>query len=209
LNQSFLLFKGGAMAEQGNIEKRAYVRAELTTRVKIQPVSRKEFAHYEAMGPGGMPGDVSEAERRLSNSELGYLTDRLNQIEEKLDRVLKKLCPDSNLGETISYGTAKNVSGAGISLILEDAFEEGQIVLLSISVPGVSVGLLHAFGEVVRVVSKKDKNRRAYETSVKFLAIAEDEREALISYAFRRQRQAIRDLTLAKERDQDLPSNEG
>lgn len=193
------------MSEQNNEEKRTFIRADLATRVKVQPVSREEFEHHKAMRLGGVSSGVSA--EPPPEGDMGYLFDHLNRIEEKLDRVLEKLDPDGSSKEMTSYGTAQNISGAGVNLILEDALETGQLVLISLSVPGFSIGFLQAYGEVVRVAPLDGKERESFETSVKFLVISEEEREKLIAYAFQRQRQAIRDSALAKERAQDLPDN--
>jgi len=196
------------MAEKKDEEKRTYVRADLATRVGVQPVSREEFEQHKVILPEGIPGIAPTDEGDLSDNRLGYLAERINRIEEKLDQLLKKLDPDASPGKMISYGTAQDVSGAGIKLILEDAFQEGQLVLISVSVPGFSIGFLRAYGEVVRVTAVKTKDRQLYETSIKFLIISEDEREKLIAYSFYRQRQVIRKSALARETDQDLLSNE-
>lgn len=195
------------MAEQNNKEKRTYVRADLATRVKVQPVSREEFQRLKTIQKNGAEGDVGTGGGLLPDGQMGHLFDRLNRIEEKLDRILGKLDPDSTSGEAISYGTAQNISGAGVNLLLEDAFEAGQLVLISISVPGFSIGFLKTYGEVVRVIPSGRKDRQLFETSIKFLIISEEEREKLIAYAFQKQRQAIRNSALAKERTQDLPSD--
>ncbi len=184
------------MAEQNGEEKRSYVRADLATRVKVQPVSREAFEHHKAMRVGGLADEAPGED----GGRMGYLFDRLNRIEEKLDRILDKLDPDSGAGEATSYGTAQNISGAGINLILEDAFEVGQLVLISLSVPGFSIGFLQAYGEVVRVAPDTGKGQPSFDTSIKFLIISEDEREKLIGYAFQRQRQMIRDSLRAKEK---------
>jgi c-di-GMP-binding flagellar brake protein YcgR len=191
------------MAEQKNEEKRAYVRADLTTQVKVQPVSREAFEHHKAMRVGGLSGDVVAED----GGRMGHLFDRLNRIEEKLDRILEKLDPESGSAEETSYGTAQNISGAGVNLILEDAYDVGQLVLISLSVPGFSIGFLQAYGEVVRVTPHKGTARPSFETSIKFLIISEDEREKLIGYAFQVQRQTIRDSLRAKERAQGLPGH--
>ena len=189
------------MAGQSNEEKRTCVRAELATRVKIQPVSREEFEKSKSVQIGGVPAGTSPGEGGFPDGQLGFLLDHLSRIEEKLDHVMRKLDPDTCSGETSTYGTAQNISGAGVNLILEEAFEAGQLVLISLSVPGFSIGFLQAYGEVVRVRSFMQNNRQVFETSIKFLAISEDEREKLISYAFCMQRQVIRETVLAKERD--------
>ena len=191
------------MAEQSNEEKRTFVRADLATRVKVQPVSREEFEHHKAMHVGGFAGGIGSNDADLPEGYMGYLFDRLNRIEEKLDRVLGKLDPDSFTNEETTYGTAQNISGAGVNLMLEDALEDGQLVLISLSVPGFSIGFLQAYGEVVRVVPHDGKRTQLFETSVKFLIISEEEREKLIAYAFQRQRQAIRDSALEKKKAQD------
>ncbi len=196
------------MAGKKDEEKRTYVRADLATRVGVQPVSREEFEQHKAILPEGLPSVAPMAEGGLSDNRLGYLAERINRIEEKLDLILKKLDPDASPGKMISYGTAQDVSGAGIKLILEDAFKEGQLVLISVSVPGFSIGFLKAYGEVVRVTGVQMKGRQLYETSIKFLIISEDEREKLIAYSFQRQRQVIRGSALARETDRDLLSNE-
>lgn len=184
------------MAEQNSREKRTFVRADLATRVKVQPVSREEFEHHKSMRLGGIssgPGADNVAE-----GQMGYLFDRLSRIEEKLDRVLEKLDPESRSEEMVAYGTAQNISGAGVKLILEEALEAGQLVLISLSVPGFSIGFLQAYGEVVRVAPSKGRDQGSFETSIKFLAISEEEREKLIAYAFQKQRQVIRDSTSTK-----------
>jgi F0F1-type ATP synthase assembly protein I len=195
------------MAEQSNEEKRTSVRAELATRVKIQPVSREEFEESKSVQISGVPAGIPLDEGGLSDGQLGYLLGYLNRIEEKLDQVMQKLDPDACGGETSTYGMARNISGAGVNLILDEAFEEGQLVLISLSVPGFSIGFLQAYGEVVRVEPVTKNNRQTFETSIKFLVISEDEREKLISYAFYMQRQAIRESVLAKERDQEASGN--
>lgn len=195
------------MAEKKNEEKRTYVRVDLATRVKVQPVSREEFEHHKAMRQGGVSDGICVDEGLVPDGRMGHLFDRLNRIEEKLDRILAKLDPESTSEKVASYGTAQNISGAGVNLILEDAFDAGQLLLISLSVPGFSIGFLKAYGEVVRVVPHKGEGRQLFDTSIKFLIISEDEREKLIAYAFRRQRQAIRNSALEKERAQDLPSD--
>mgnify|MGYP001820225537 CR=1 FL=1 len=195
------------MAGQGNQEKRTSVRAELSTRVKIQPVSREEFERSKSSQIGGVPAGVRLNEGSLPDGQMGLLTDHLSRIEEKLDQVLRKLDPDAYGGEASMYGTVRNISAGGANLLLEDAFEPGQLVLISLSVPGFSIGFLQAYGEIIRVKPVVQNNRQRFETSIKFLVISEDEREKLISYAFCVQRQAIRETVLSKERDQESSSN--
>jgi c-di-GMP-binding flagellar brake protein YcgR len=180
------------MAGQKFDERREYVRVSLTTKAKVQPVSREEFERHKTMQVSGQTGDVCPDGSDVSNGQLGYLIQRLIRIEEKVDRILSKLDPETKPDEVVTYGTSQNISGAGVSLSLNEALEAGQLVLISLSVPGFSIGFLEAYGEVVRVSEDKGTDRRLFNTSIKFLIIDENEREKLISYAFYRQRQEIR-----------------
>ena len=191
------------MAEQKIDEKREYVRADLTTQVRIQPVSRQEFEQHKTTQMDSASDDACLGESFMPNAQLGQLTQRLIRIEEKVDQILWKLDPESRPDEAATYGTAQNVSGAGVNLFLSEAMEVGQLVLISISVPGFSIGFLKAYGEVVRVSPSKDMGRQSFDTSIKFLIINETEREKLISYAFCKQRQEIRGLAMRKDKNRE------
>jgi c-di-GMP-binding flagellar brake protein YcgR len=188
------------MAEQKISEKREYVRADLTTRVKIQQVSRQEFEQIKTMQTGIPLDGTCPDETNIPDGPMGHLFRRMAGIEEKVDQILAKLDPESRSDEGVKYGTSQNVSGVGIKLSLDEEMEAGQLVLISLSVPGFSIGFLQAYGEVIRVVPKEDMGRQSFDTSIKFLIINETEREKLISYAFFKQRQAIRGLTMAKKK---------
>lgn len=191
------------MTDEKIDEKREYVRADLKTQVKIQPVSREEFDRLKTMQATGLPDDTCPEESDMPNTQFAHLIQRLNRIEDKVDRILCKLDPESRSDEGATYGLALNVSGAGINLLLDKEMEVGRLVLISLSVPGFSIGFLHAYGEVVRVSKIEDAERQSFDTSIKFLIISETEREKLISYAFCRQRQAIRNLAIAKEKNRE------
>jgi len=60
-----------------------------------------------------------------------------------------------------------------------------------------------AYGEVVRVSPSKEKRKQLFDTSIRFLIIDESEREKLISYAFYKQRQEIRSLAMAKDKNRN------
>jgi hypothetical protein len=186
------------MTEQMNREKRDSFRADLATRVKIQTISREEFERLKSTKIGSVPTSVMGA-GDPADEQIACLFDYLSRIEEKLDRVLQRLDPDCGSDVLVSYGTTQNISGAGISLMLDERLEAGQLVSISLSVPGFSIGFLQAYGEVVRVVPGKHHGGQSFETAIKFLIINEDEREKLISYAFRMQRKAIRESAFARE----------
>ena len=194
---------GVRMAGKKFSEKREYVRAELTTQVRIQPVSREEFDRIKTVQTDAAMDNACPDESTMLNAPFGHLLQRLNGIEEKVDRILAKLDPAYGSDDGVRYGTAQNISGVGIKLSLNEEMEVGQLVLISLSVPGFSIGFLQAYGEIIRVAPRGDAGRKSFDTSVKFLIINETEREKLISYAFFKQRQVIRSLAMARENNRE------
>jgi hypothetical protein len=197
------------MAQTKIHEKREYHRVDLSSRVMVKPVSREEFERNKGAGPDtsavSLPLTESGVpEGRLNDIPRGALAERLTQIEAKLDRILRKLDPEVDSCESTACGSARNISGAGINLTLEDPLEVGQLVLISLSVPGFSIGFLHAYGEVVHVVPCKAKGRSSFDTGIKFMYISDKERDVLVSYTFQKQREEIRGRITAKERDREL-----
>ena len=175
---------------QNRTEKREYVRVGLAGRVMVKPVSREEYERNRGIPDGAAVGRIQDSDD--AGALLGgALEDRLMRIEEKLDRILQKLELEAAMEGPVIRGMTRNISGAGVNMALESSLEAGQLVLMSLTLPGFSIGMLHAYGKVVRVTQGKEKGA-PFSTSVKFLALDEKARDMLISYSFYRQRQEIR-----------------
>jgi hypothetical protein len=118
----------------------------------------------------------------------------LLRIDEKLDRIIEKLgcqAPEA-LGPAIV--DTVNISGSGIVLVLSEAVEIGQILEISMNLPGFPLGVFEAYGEVVRVEDRKGKDKGLFDVALKFLYIGETDREQLIACSFAAQRKAIRQV---------------
>ena len=177
---------------QNGTEKREYVRVGLAGRVMVKPVSREEYERNRGIPDGAAVGRIQDSDDITKGALLGgALEDRLMRIEEKLDRILQKLELEATMEGPVVRGMTCNISGAGVNMVLESSLEAGQMVLMSLTLPGFSIGMLHAYGKVVRVTQGKEKGA-LFSTSVKFLALDEKARDMLISYSFYRQRQEIR-----------------
>ena len=91
------------MAEQNFDEKREYVRADLTTQVRIQPVSREEFERLKTMQTGGSLDDTCPDGSNVSKDQFGHLIQRLIRIEEKVDKI-RGIMPGASITADVIAG---------------------------------------------------------------------------------------------------------
>jgi PilZ domain-containing protein len=181
---------------QDTRERREYVRATLATQVKIKSIEESEFdrikgANIEEALPLKLTTEDSENGASLSGPLLQWLI----HIDEKLNRILQKLEPDTEDAEAVCVGNARNISGVGLNLALDSPMPIGQKILISFPLPGLSASPFQAYGEVVRVRQKDENGEKVFEIGVKFIIINEVEREKLIAYSFCEQRKVIRNAS--------------
>jgi hypothetical protein len=128
------------------------------------------------------------------------LSRRLEDIEDKLDRILGKLGCEVSESLDAEIADTRDISGSGIGLILSEPIERGRMIEISMALPGMSVDAFHAYGEVVRISARSGKDKGLFDVAVKFLYINEAEREQLIACSFAAQRRSIRN---ASDRDDE------
>lgn len=180
-------------------EKREYVRALISTSAKISRVDSGNLGKISGLGSTtafGTSGFSSllenDTEKELflhwTNQVAGYLL----TIDDKLDRILKKLgCEPSEASMAIA-ATINDISGSGMKLVLSEAIQIGQLLKISMNLPGLPVSHFEACGKVVRVSSRSGKEKGLFDVAVKFLYISEADRERLIACSFSAQRKNIR-----------------
>lgn len=121
------------------------------------------------------------------------LARHLLRIDEKLDRIIERIgcqCPDISGPRVVD---TVNISGSGIGLVLTEAIDIGQVLEISVNLPGFPLGVFEAYGEVVRVTAKKGKDKGLFDVALKFLYINDEDREQLIACSFAAQRKVIRE----------------
>ncbi len=199
------------------LEKRNNVRATISTKVKIKLIDN-DIAHNlmlpkKSVSPatGSTVSQKDLTMRRGQNNNLftmsdfpssfddttnpmlTYLADSIFLLNEKLDKIIDLL--EENKGENkIAVKEAVNISGTGMKLISYDPADNGQLLDISLNIPGFPLGGFNTYGEVVRSRVIGKKSNPLYEIGVKFINIREEERELLIAYAFSKERQKIRQL---------------
>ncbi|MBW2366692.1 MAG: PilZ domain-containing protein [Deltaproteobacteria bacterium] len=186
------------MTQKDSDERREYVRAVLSTSVRVKPITREEFDQITAIQTAADRTDPvalvrSESADSTTDRNLIYLTEWLIKIDDKLNRILQKLDGEQQESDVAVVGETKDVSGAGVSLLISEPWEVGQLVQVTLNMPGYSMGPLKAYGEISRVTPTMKDDETVYEIAVDFKFISESEREKLIAYSFYQQRKAIRE----------------
>jgi hypothetical protein len=192
-------------------EKREYVRAPLWADVEFTPVREDE---YEVLRRSEeQPRGRVISRPALSSGQAGQyeadatfqsnLVDFLIYIDEKLDRVLRLLlssasgfkapdCKDNKGNDGLIVGNGSDISGAGMSVICDEALVPGQLLKASFMISRFPVIPLLLFTRVVRVMPAQEGDRQRYQVVVEFIDLDEQDREKIIAYTFQVQRDTIR-----------------
>jgi hypothetical protein len=191
-------YSGRNMANKISQEKREYVRALISTNAKIARIDPKQMTRLPKQGAEMVPENLGVDRKSETDVEQGFsrwanqFAQCLQRIDEKLDRILEKLeCERSDVSPTMD-ATIKDISGSGMGLVLSEPLETGQLLQISMSLPGFPLNSFQAYGKVVRISARSGKDKGLFDVAVKFLQISETDREHLIAYSFSAQRKAIR-----------------
>ena len=186
------------MAEKLPEEKREFVRTDFSIHASARCINKREFDRKRSVKrllssaryPNQSQSEASDVD--FSETALSDFTAFLIQINEKLDRILDIIeigKPDPNM---VDIKETLNISGSGVSLLLRQPIEVGQLLDLSLSLPNFPLGVLKIHGEVIRVLPEKSEDEDLFEVGIQFLNLTDEEREKLVGFTFNQQRRNIR-----------------
>lgn len=203
------------MNSKNRMEKRNDVRANISTTVKIKLVDndicndlkslkKSVFETADDASPPKVPSTGNRQNKRsfsmsdfpssieaINNPVISYLLDSVFLLNDKLDKIID-LLEDNKDEIKIIVKEAVNISGTGMKLILHGPVKKGQLLDISLNIPGFPVGGFNTYGEVIHTKTIQQQDTLLYEVGVKFINLLEEEREILIAYAFFQERQQIR-----------------
>lgn len=122
-------------------------------------------------------------------------------MDKKLDLLLEVLCKpkgDSCVEDRVSK---VNISGSGIRFYSNRPYERGQLLKLTIFLPIFPQPSISAVGEVARSEAVDKNGTKEYQVAAKFMAISEDDREEIVRYTFKRERELLRNRRYANSTD--------
>lgn len=130
---------------------------------------------------------------------LSLLNEKLDVILYRQEEILKCLKPTEKK-ETYETGECINLSGTGITMLIAEELKMNTLLELSIEPSVYPPLLIIALGKVKRVRPSTNKKKGGFEISINIGAINEDDRDELIKYIFKRQREMIS----SRKRSDDL-----
>lgn len=117
----------------------------------------------------------------------------LNEMNRKLNLVLKLLVETRLPGIDPEELQDVNLSGGGLRMVLHEKLEVGQKLGMEIRLPLFPPSVLYTVARIARVRPMDEKSDPPlYETALHFIDISEEDREKIIRYVFQRQRFHIR-----------------
>jgi c-di-GMP-binding flagellar brake protein YcgR len=91
-------------------------------------------------------------------------------------------------GEAIN-GHTSDISGGGLSFLSETPLGLGDVILLSIQIPGYSMGGILA--KILKVIPIAGRSATQYKHMAKFTTIEPQQRERIVKYIFEKQRETL------------------
>ena len=185
--------------ENVRVRDRIPVSYRFVTAEEIAENSRPEsyFPYIWNKYPQVLPlEEVEEHHTRMLN--------HIIELHRKMDILIEKVAPES--GTIVEIPKEKDVciSASGIRIHLDTPVMPGQIIILCIVLPFIPPANIFVTGEVIKHGMPADTNLEeasSFGTAINFLTMKEDDRETLIRYIFKRQRDMLRDRALEKGSD--------
>ncbi len=187
----------------GRANRRSYARVDDLLRVDYRKISQKEYERYEGNPDGifknifGEPLMMPE----IGEINLALLYKLIYQANLKMDRILEILESRDN-DRYASVGTEHvNISGSGMSFTANQGFSIGDIIALKVFLPLASSTWMTVLGKVMSSTELSPKE--GYRTAVRFIGLSADDREMIIRYVFKRQRELLRFTSDMKDRESE------
>ena len=126
------------------------------------------------------------------------------QLEDKLDDVLKAMGATLADQKKLNKAMCVDISSGGMRMIAAQKVKRGTLLRLVLTLPPLHPVIIVAVGKIVKASPiRLPSGKRALETAIAFEVINEDDREELIAYSFKRQRQEAARALAGNDDDDD------
>ena len=180
--------------------EREYFRIEDRLSIEFRRLTPEEFQGIESIiryhpscksekrESHGFQGDFVARAGEEEKELFAYL----KLLERKLDTILE-LLESKKGGEAYkSLYTRVNISGAGIRFLSDEPLDAGERVELRIALPTSPFTRLSTLCEVVRAERPAEDEGTGWQIALKFTVINEYDRDVLINYIFKKEREKMR-----------------
>ncbi|MBI3599292.1 MAG: PilZ domain-containing protein [Nitrospinae bacterium] len=177
-------------------QMRDSVRVDVSFPVTFTLVNEKDYEDLKnfilSHRTGDREGDITPY---FGAGELESLDPTLVKIwlsmNSKLDYVINILRRNETGGKE-KEGLCKDISGKGIKMLYKGDLSAGQYIQLRIHPPTFPPFTIIAVGKVLRAEKSALCTENEIEAAIEFDAIHGDDREEIVSYVFKRQRELLR-----------------
>ncbi|MBW1666429.1 MAG: PilZ domain-containing protein [Deltaproteobacteria bacterium] len=182
-------------------ERRSHVRENFSLKLRFKVISPEEYEAIKASDDRGLgiekknlmlcPPEADNSDEstvHISSNLINFLVN----MDEKLDRIVAMLSEDEKDKASLGQGTGEDISGSGMSIITEKSMEPGTIIAVNFVLSRFPMILINSHCEVVWTKPAGGDEGLFYKHGVKFLDLDPADREAIISWIFKKQRQSLR-----------------
>lgn len=192
------------------LEKRESVRIPDDFRVRYKVITLKDYekkaTFYKNRSTSNRPekwdGDKTysldwsslENEKDCSSSLikiLSYIDKKLDLIISRQDELFKNISALKDKKEEFEEGECIDISGDGMKINIPQELKEDTLLDLYINPPIYPSITIVTIGKIIKVWPKSKKKPIGFKVSLRFMAINEHDRESLIKYIYKRQREFI------------------
>jgi hypothetical protein len=174
------------------IHRRNHARVNDILKVDYKKISQ-EYHNQHSDTPQIIFNDIfgeSYKIPEIDNVNLKILYELIYQVSMKVDYILDAL--ENRDMKTYSSVTSEyvNISAAGMRFDSPTLFHVNDLIAIRVSLPLTTSVCVNVVGKVVSATESEPKG--SYTIRVQFLDLSEDDREIIIKYVFKRQRELLR-----------------
>jgi hypothetical protein len=178
------------MMDSGADDRRGFFRVSETLRIESRPISVAEASVLEvSLTTDPSLSDTSSPPfcrpTPLNEDICGYL----QNIDRKLNLIVDML--SGNYSALENRLVRADISGSGIRYESDAPMDVDTFLDLRIGIWSSPGGDVRALGKVLRSQLTDEKAESPWEIAVRFVAISERDRDALVCYVFSRERQQL------------------
>ncbi len=190
-------------AANESAQMRDSVRVDVSFTVTFTLIDEKDYENLKIFTlshrTGDREGDITPY---FAAGELESLDPTLVKIwlsmNSKLDYVINILRRNETGGKE-KEGLCKDISGKGIKMLYKGDLSAGQYIQLKIRPPTFPPFTVISVGKILRAEKSPASKEGEIEAAIEFDAIHEDDREEIVSYVFKRQRELLRAKSVVSE----------
>jgi len=197
---------GSSVLQLKHIPARTHLRVDAFILFKYKKVEHADFERRKQMFMQSINNETESVlwttQRLLKDDNEqqaavpNEMITELRSINKKLDFIIKTLGASGEKNIFIKERKAVHISGAGLKFRCSDDYSPGDLLEIEMVLPIASGIYIEFIGEVVRCTQPSDQGSYTHdetrEVAVKYAAINEDDREFIIRYVFKRQRELLR-----------------